>query len=279
MLRRRVRNELRSARLGKDLTQEQVAAAMDWSLSKMNRIEKAKTGISTNDLKALLLFYGITDRAEIAKLLDLAREARRPPWWQPYKDIAPTMLLELIDYESAASLISQFEPMVVPGILQTEDYARAVLQVFQGVGSSAERVPALVKLRTRRRDLLTEEGAPNFSFLLDESVIRRTAASAEVMAQQLAHLVDLAELPNVVIRVVPFAAGLHPGVKGAFKVIEFEGEPDESVASIEGAGGDLLIEEPEGTRGYLDTFHRIEQMALKPSETIDLLRKAAAGQA
>ena len=250
---------------------------MDWSLSKMNRIEKAKTGISTNDLKALLLYYGITDRAKTAELLRLARDARKPPWWQRYKDIAPTTLLELIDYESAASVISQFEPLVVPGILQTEDYARAVLQVFQGEGSPAQRVPALVELRTRRRHLLTEEQAPNFSFLLDEAVIQRPAASAEVMRRQLAHLVDVAELPNVVIRVVPFVAGLHPGVKGAFKVIEFEGEPDESVAFIEGSGGDFSIDEPEKIKDYLDTFHRIEQMALKPSETVDLLRKAAVG--
>ncbi len=118
---------------------------MDWSLSKMNRIEKAKTGISTNDLKALLPLYGITDQERTEELLALAREARQAPWWRQYSEVAPTTLLELIDYESAASAISQFEPMFVPGILQTEEYARAVLRTFYGEDSPAERVPALVR--------------------------------------------------------------------------------------------------------------------------------------
>ena len=135
MLRRRLRNELRAARLDKGLTQEQVAKAMEWSLSKMNRIEKAKTGISANDLKALLPLYGITDEERTEELLALARAARQAPWWRGYSDVAPATLLELIDYESAASAISQFEPMFVPGILQTEEYAPAVLQAFYGEGS------------------------------------------------------------------------------------------------------------------------------------------------
>jgi transcriptional regulator with XRE-family HTH domain len=276
MLRRRLRNELRTARLDRELTQEQVARAMDWSLSKMNRIEKAKTGISTNDLKALLPFYGITDGGRTEALLALAREARQSPWWRSYSDIAPTTLLELIDYETAASAISQFEPLLVPGILQTEDYARAVLRVFQGEGSPAERVPALVELRTRRRDLLNDENAPDFSFVLDEAVIRRPAVNGEVMRQQLTHLVDLADQKNVTIQVVPFNAGLYPGIKGPFQVIEFDGEPDESVAFLEGPRGDTIIEEPEETEVYLDAFRRIEQLALKPGESVDLLRKVAA---
>src|SRR5256885_997065 len=172
LLRRRLRNELRAARLEMGLTQEQVAAAMEWSLSKMNRIEKAKTGISANDLRALLPLYGITARDRTEELLGLARGSR-PGRSRRYSDLAPVTLLELIDYESAASSISQFEPMGVPGILQTEEYALAVLRVFYGDRGPAERVPALVDLRTRRRDLLFRENAPAFSFVLDESVIRR----------------------------------------------------------------------------------------------------------
>src|SRR5690242_15913187 len=142
---------------------------MEWSLSKMNRIEKAKTGISANDLKALLPLYGITGEERTAELLTLARRARQPTRWRRYSDVAPATLLELIDYESAACAISQFEPMFVPGILQTEEYALAVLRIFYGEDSAAERVPALVDLRTRRRDLLDNAGAPRFSFVLDES--------------------------------------------------------------------------------------------------------------
>jgi Domain of unknown function (DUF5753)/Helix-turn-helix domain len=276
MQRRRLRNELRTARLNRELTQEQVAKAMDWSLSKMNRIEKAKTGISTNDLKALLPLYGITDQERTEELLALARASRQTPWWRGYGDVAPATLLELIDYESAASAISQFEPMFVPGILQTEEYALAVLRVSYGEGSPAERVPALVDLRTRRRDLLTSEGAPAFSFLLDESVIRRPAGSPAVMSRQLLHLASLADLPNVTIRIVPYAAGLHPGMRGAFKVIEFDDEPAENVAFLEGPQGDLISDDPGETANYLETFGRIARIALGPADSAGLLREAAA---
>lgn len=144
LLRRRLRTEIRTARLDKELTQEQVAKAMDWSLSKMNRIEKAKTGISTNDLKVLLPLYGITDKKRTDELVALARAARQPGWWSPYSEYAPPLLLELIDYESAAAAISQFETMLVPGILQTEEYASAILQAFYGEKPTAERVTALL---------------------------------------------------------------------------------------------------------------------------------------
>jgi len=276
MQRRRLRNELRTARLTRELTQEQVAKAMDWSLSKMNRIEKAKTGISTNDLKALLPLYGITDQERTEELLALARASRQTPWWRGYGDVAPATLLALIDYESAASAISQFEPMFVPGILQTEEYALAVLRVSYGEGSPAERVPALVDLRTRRRDLLTSEGAPAFSFLLDESVIRRPAGSPAVMSRQLLHLASLADLPNVTIRIVPYAAGLHPGMRGAFKVIEFDDEPAENVAFLEGPQGDFISDDPGETASYLETFGRIARIALGPADSAGLLREAAA---
>ena len=275
MHRRRLRNELRTARLNKELTQEQVATAMEWSLSKMNRIEKAKTGISANDLKALLRLYGITDKERTEELIALARAARQTPWWRSYAGIAPATLLQLIDYESAASAISQFEPMFVPGILQTEEYARAVLRLSYGEGSPAERVPALVDLRTRRRDLLVSEDAPTFSFLLDESVIRRLVGSPAITSQQLTRLAELADRPNVTIRVVPFAAGPHPGMRGAFKVIEFDDEPDENVAFLEGPRGDFISDDPEETKSYLETFNRIAQKALGPSESVGLLRKAA----
>jgi transcriptional regulator with XRE-family HTH domain len=275
MQRRRLRNELRTARLNQELTQEQVAKAMDWSLSKMNRIEKAKTGISTNDLKVLLPLYGITDRARTEELLALARASRQTPWWRGYGDVAPATLLELIDYESAASIISQFEPMFVPGILQIEEYAREVLRLAYGEGSPAERVPALVDLRTKRRDLLTSEDAPTFSFLLDESVIRRPAGSPAIMDRQLLHLAGLAELPNVTIRVVPYSAGLHPGMRGPFKVIEFDDEPDENIAFLEGSHGDFISDDPAETKSYLETFGRIARIALGPSDSVSFLRTVA----
>lgn len=279
VLRRRLRTELRAARLKRDLTQDQVARAMDWSLSKMNRIEKAKTGISTNDLKALLPFYGITDSSQTEELLDLARAARQPGWWRHYSDVAPPVLLELIDYESAASGVRQFETTFVPGILQTEEYASAVLQVFYDEESVSEKVAALVDLRTRRRGLLTSQNAPNFVFVLDESVIVRLVGSQSATSQQLEHLVNMAKLPNVTIQIVPFRAGLHPGMKGPFEVVEFDDTPDENIVFVEEQNGNFISDEPKETGSYIEAFRRIRGKSLSPTDSISRLLEAASEMA
>lgn len=278
VLRRRLRTELLAARLNKGLTQQQVAEAMEWSLSKMNRIEKAKTGISTNDLKALLPVYDITDKERADELIALARAARQSPWWRRYSDVAPAELLELIEYEYAASAVSQFETMFVPGILQTDEYASAILQGFYGEKSSAEQVDALVELRTRRRDLLTSDNAPRFHFVLDESVIHRLVGSPAITSRQFTHLVSVAELSNVTIQVVPFTAGLHPGMKGPFEVVQFEDVPDENIVFLEGPRGDFISDDPAETDSYLEAFKRILGKSLGASDSVDLL-KAAGGRA
>ena len=276
MLRRRLRTELRKARLNSNLTQDQVAKAMEWSLSKMNRIEQAKSGISANDLRALLPLYGITDEAQIEELLAQARASRQTPWWrQRYGDVAPEALLELMDYESAASVITQFEPMFVPGILQTEEYASAVLQVFYDEKTSAERVAALVDLRTRRRHLLTSPGAPKFSFVLDESVIRRLVGSPSTMRQQLQHLIGTADLPNVTIRIVPFTAGLHPGMKQPFELIQFADVLGENIVFLESPRGDFISDDPKEAETYLAAFRRVTEESLSAAESVSILRKAA----
>lgn len=273
LLRRRLRTELLAARQDNGLTQQQVAEAMDWSLSKMNRIEKAKSGISTNDLKELLLLYRITDRERVQQLLALARGAKQNPWWQSYSDVAPAGLRNLMNYESASSAVSQWETAFVPGILQTEEYASAVLQVFYAEKSD-ERVERLVELRTKRRQLLTRENAPEFSFVLDESIVRRPVGSHSVMRQQFQHLVNVTDLQNVRIQVVPFAAGIHRGLPGAFEVVQFEDTPDENIVALEGQR-DFTSEDPQDTTNYLEIFGHIVDIALDPPDSLKLLTEAA----
>ena len=285
MLRWRLRRELRTARLNSNLTQKQVAEAMEWSLSKMNRIEKAKSGISINDLRALLPLYGITDKEQAEALFDLGRAVgrakggRRDQWWRHYTEVAPAKLLELLDYESAASGVSQFETIFAPGILQTEEYASAVLQVFYDGKSSANRVAPLVDLRTRRRDLLTSEDAPKFAFVLDESVIHRMVGSPLIMSQQLQYLAQAAERPNVTIQIVPFTAGLHSGMKQSFELIQFAETPDENIVFLESPRGDFISDDPEETQNYLEAFGSITAVSLSPSESFARLRKAASEMA
>ena len=249
---------------------------MDWSLSKMNRIEKAKTGISTNDLRALLPLYGITDRKRTDELLDLARAARRPGWWRQYSDVAPGTLLELIDYESAASAVHQFETTLVPGIMQTEEYASAILRDFYSGNMSGGNISKLVKLRTRRRDLLVGAEAPKFSFLLDETAVHRQVDGPAVTSRQLRQLATAADLPNVTIQIVPFTAGLHPGVGGAFEVVEFDDTDDDNIVFVEGPRGDFISDDPGEADRYLRGFQLIKEKSLGPADSVAFLRKAAA---
>lgn len=275
LLQRRLRTELLTARLKKELTQQQVADAMEWSLSKMNRIEKAKSGISTNDLKALLLLYDITDEERTKELVAMAREARQIPWWRRrYSEVASKELLDLIDYESAASAVRQFETIFVPGILQTEEYASAILHVFHGEKSAPGRLAALVDLRTQRRELLTGKDS-KFSFVLDESIIHRAVGGRSVMHQQLEDLVATAELPNVTIRIVPFTAGSYPGMKGPFELVEFDDMPDENIVFVEEQSGSFFHEDPSVTGDYLETFRRITEKSLMPADSVKRLHEAA----
>jgi transcriptional regulator with XRE-family HTH domain len=273
--RRRLRTELRRARQAKGLTQEQVARTMEWSLSKMIRIENASTGISTNDLKALLPLYDVTDDQETDHLISLARAARARSWWSGYRDVASAALLQLIEYESAAAVIKQFESMYIPGILQTEEYARAVLEDYFDEGRASERVNALVDLRTRREELLDRENAPQFSFVLDESVIRRFVGSPAIMSRQLYRLIEAAELGNVTVEVVPFSEGLHPGMKGPVEIVEFADEPDQRIIFLESPRGDIVSDDPEETAKYLEAFPQIRKSSPGPRESVDFLRHVA----
>jgi transcriptional regulator with XRE-family HTH domain len=274
--RRRLRAELRRARQERDLTQEQVASDMEWSLSKIIRIEGGSTGISANDLKALLRLYEITDPERTDQLTALARAARERSWWSAYRDVAPPALIQLIEYESAASVIMQFENMFVPGILQTEDYARVVLQDYYTEKPSSEQVSALVDLRVRREELLLErQNPPRFTFILDEAAVRRLIGGNSIMRSQIQRLIEIAKKPNVTIEIVPFKAGLHPGMGGPFEVIEFTDALDEDVVFLESPRGDIVSDNPEETLRYRETFGQLRKLALPERDSLAYLEDVA----
>ena len=220
---------------------------MDWSLSKIIRIESASSGISANDLKALLQLYGVKDPGQVDSLVTLARAARERSWWSAYRDVAPQSLLQLIEYESAAHAIRQFETLFIPGILQTEDYASAVIQNYYDEGPGSDQLRALVELRTRREDLFDGENPPSFHFILDEAVVRRLVVGPSVMRRQLRRLIEVANKPNITMEIIPFSAGLHPGMKGPFEIIEFADPSDSDIVFMESPRGDIISDDPEET--------------------------------
>jgi transcriptional regulator with XRE-family HTH domain len=272
--RRRLRAELRAARLKAELTQEQVASALDWSLSKVIRIEAGSVGISTTDLKALLSVYGIDDQEYIDKLVALGKAARERGWWSNHRDVLSTELLQLIEYESAAAIARNFQPLVVPGLLQTEEYARAILHEHV----SGDRVEALVGIRMKRQELLDRPDGPLLFFVLDEAVIRRLVGGKDAMRRQLVRLVELGRRPNVTIEVVPFSAGAHPGLRGPFVVLEFPDPEDDDVLYLENSGGDLISrEESDQVLPYRETFEQLREMSLGPEGSAEYLRQVADG--
>jgi transcriptional regulator with XRE-family HTH domain len=270
--RRRLRAELRAARLKAKLTQDQVASALDWSLSKVIRIEAGSVGISTTDLKALLSVYGIDDQAHIEKLVALGKAARERGWWSNYRDVLSTELLQLIEYESAAAITRNFQPLVVPGLLQTEEYARATLPEYVSV----DRVEALVKIRMNRQELLDRLDGRQLFFILDEAVIHRLVGGKDAMRRQLLRLVELGRRPHVTIEVVPFSAGVHPGLRGPFVVLEFPDPEDDDVLYLENTGGDLISrEEPDQVLPYREAFEQLREMSLGPEGSAEYLRQIA----
>ena len=277
MQRGRLTRELRRIRKDAGMTQEQVAAAIEWSLSKLIRIEGGGVSISVSDLKSLLTLYQITDEDHVEELVALARAARQRSWFTAFRDITSPQYVTFVGYEAAASIIRQFEPTLIPGQLQTEEYARAVTLEY-----AADRVDKLVEIRIRRQELL-EESRRLFFFILDEAAIRRQVGAPTnpgIMRRQLRKLIETARQPNITIEIVPFSAGVHPGMKGPFTVLEFAGY-DEDILYLENARGGgsnpsaLLTGEDTQILQHRVAFERLREQSLGPKESIELIGQVA----
>ena len=273
--RRRLRAELRRARLDAGLTQEQVASAMDWSLSKIIRIENGTVGISTNDLKAVLAHYKITDESRIAEFLAMSRASRERSWWSSYRDAASPRLLQLIEYEAAASIIRLFQPLLIPGLLQTEEYARTMIRMFTR-GASASAVDTFTEIRMKRQQLLRRSEAPLMFFIMDEAAVRRVVGGKEAMGRQIQRLVDVSDMPNVTIEVIPFDAGAYPILQGPFTIFEFPDAADDDALYLESPRGDLLTrDDPEEVVYFRERFELLRKASLGPDRSASLLRQVA----
>lgn len=269
--RRRLRAALRQARQEAELTQEQVATALDWSQSKIVRIENGSVRISTTDLMAMLAQYKITNPVRAAELVTMARVARQRPWWRSYKDFASQRYLEFVEFEQAAVRTMHVQPLFVPGILQTREYARAIIWKL-GRDITEERAKGLLEFRIRRQELLDASKPPELSFVLDESAVRRWVGSSEVMMGQLGHLIELAERTNITIQVFPFSAGLAYGMQTPFVIHQFQDDPD--VLYLEGPRGDTLVDDDEDEIArYRGAFKELQELALSGPESVKFLRE------
>lgn len=249
--RRRLRIELRRLREGCSLTQTTVAAQMEWSLSKVIRIESGEVTIAVNDLTPLLRLYQVDDTKTRDYLLDLARQARRArqarqrSWLNQYKDVASKTYLSYLTYEESAVRSYNFQPTLIPGMLQTEEYAFEIMNVI--IGGSRRRVEGLVDLRMARQEKALARSGVEFHFLIDESAVHRVVGSKAVMLRQVQHVIEANERPNVTAEVVPYSAGFYRGLRLPFVVFEFADPADEAILYLEDPHGEAIIREDAPT--------------------------------
>ncbi len=273
-----LRAELVRLRKAKGLTQEQVAATLDWSPSKLIRVEGGRSSITKVDLDALLSQYGVpADGEDRERLQEMNRAARDRGWWDAYRDDISTPYLNYVGYEAGTTFFRQFVATVVPGLLQTREYA----EVLTASQIDAARVNPVVKLRLQRQqELAGRSNPPHQYYILDEAVIRRRVgikSDPAIMPNQLRHIADRAEETDLItVRLIPFAEGSHPGLFGDFTLLEFDGGLPDLVYLDTGRGAlsvtsgeDSLVSE------YKDTFETLVDLALPKDESIEFIRRAA----
>ena len=278
--RRRLAAELRRLREHADLTGEDVAEQLGWSASKVSRIELYRTGVKTADLTKLLDLYGVTGTHQ-AELLALATEPRRKGWWEAYSDALPEEYSAYIVMEAEAESLEVWAPQLVYGLLQTPDYARAVIEAHMGstVGLPPGKIRQRVQTRIERQQMITGERRLPVTVVLDQSVLLRQVGDERIMREQLQHLIEMSERPNVSLRVLPLV-GSHPIGTGAFVLMHFAPVPGLSqstdVIYIEQLGKTALyVEDEDEVFDYRLALTRITDRSLSPDETRNLIAKVA----
>jgi transcriptional regulator with XRE-family HTH domain len=286
--RRRLRNVLRRRREELGITQAMAAEEMSWSVSKLIRIETGVVTISVNDLRALLAYYQITDPAQVEELLRMARSARRQSWLGEYKGIATDVFLTFLGHEDAAVASYNFQPVLVPGLLQTDEYATEVLQVTRGP-KDPRRINGLVELRSARQErMVARADEIKLYYLLDESVVRRSVGGRDVMKRQVNYLMDACQQENVTLGIIPFATGIYRSIRVPFVILEFSEPEDAAILYLEYPQGEELIREdgplseggapttpaaPTIPPTYMQIFGELQQLTSEP-ETLQILHTA-----
>jgi transcriptional regulator with XRE-family HTH domain len=271
-----LRTELRRARQQAELSQEQVAQILEWAPSKIIHIETGTVGISAGDLGALLSLYNVQESDEVDRLLALAQAGRERPWQHEHWDVVSSRLLQFIEFESAASISRNFQPLMIPGLLQTREYAQILLEQFSR-GQSAERIEAAVEVRMRRQEILDGDEGPLLFFIVDEAAVRRVVGNRRLMRRQLDRLSELAGRERITVEVVPFGAGAYPALNGSFVVHEFADTADDDVLYREGPQGEeLVLDDTELITRHREIFEELRRLSPGPDESLAFLNQLAA---
>ena len=263
---------LRRLRTDMGLTREEAAEAIRASEWKIHRLENGQVGFKDRDIVDLLHLYEVTDPEEVAEFVTLAREANTPGWWRHYGDLLPSWFRTYVDLEAAAALIRTYEGQFVPGLLQTDDYMRAVVRGAH-LEDSGEEVGRRVRLRMARQTLLTREQPPRLWAVVDEAALRRPVGGRKVMRGQLERLLEASKLPNVTLQVLPFAAGAHAAMVGSFSILRFGDQELPDVVYLEHLTSASYLSKTDEVDRYLHVMESICVRAAAPDRTAELLGK------
>jgi hypothetical protein len=263
--------QLRRLRSEAGVSREEAGEAIRASEWKIHRLENGQVGFKERDIIDLLRLYGVTDPDDIAAFLELAREANAPGWWQDYGDVLPQWFRAYVDLEAVATLIRTYEGQLVPGLLQTDDYVRAV--IHDTSLESSEEVGRRVRLRMARQTLLTGEHPPRLWAVVDEAALRRPVGGREVMRGQLERLIAATKLPNVTLQILPLAGGAHPAMVGAFSILRFADRQLPDVVYLEHLTNALYLDKRAEVERYLDVMELLCVDSEPPAKTVELLTK------
>jgi transcriptional regulator with XRE-family HTH domain len=255
---------LRALRTERGLTVDQVAGELLCSPSKVSRMETGQRGATPRDIRDLCALYGVTEPAERERFMTLAKEGKQQGWWQNFT--LPHRAY--VGLEQDASSLSNFQSAVVPGILQVADYTRALHRVgLPPIDDAA--IEERVEERHTRQQILAGVNAPEVEIVLDEAVIRRPLGGSVVMGEQLSHIINTAERPNVSVRVIPYDVGAHPGLESNFTILTFAQAP--TVIHTESLAGQIYVERPQDIERYQNAFEVLKKMAFSPQDTARFL--------
>ncbi|MFF6916488.1 Scr1 family TA system antitoxin-like transcriptional regulator [Streptomyces sp. NPDC012466] len=265
--RRRLGAELRRLRLASGLKSTEVAERLMVSQPKISHLENGNRAISPRDVRDLCTLYEVTDQQVIGALMQMARESGQQGWWHAYGDLPQSAYLAL---ETDAASLHTYEPMVIPGLLQTPAYAHAVIE--ETIPQlTVEQVATRLKVRLRRQHRIYNPATPlRLWVVLDESVVRRGVGSPDIMREQLEHLIALSAEPHITLQIVPYTAGAHPGLSGQFSILKFTDTPD-AVVYLERFTSDLYLEKHSDVRHYGVMYDHLQAQALDPADTLDFI--------
>jgi transcriptional regulator with XRE-family HTH domain len=259
------------------LTQGQVAEALDWSLSKVNRIEAGDVTVSSTDLRALLGLFGITDDARVHQLLEEAKASRRRGWWDEpkYREHLTQATMQMLQFETEASAIRAYNPTLLPGVVQTPKYSATVFDLLAEELPESDR-PARLEARLRRREQVFDQpDPPQYFLILDESVLLRDIGGSEVMAEQLHELLTFARRPNVMMRILSLVDGAKMAMAGSFVIFDV-GDEENAVLYRETALGDEIYHSWEKVKRLRDLFEQMWEQALSEDASARVIEARAA---